>query len=281
MPSDREVDDLLLPIDENLESRSYDVNPTFYPPAPDPFDLPDLSTMKIVVMCGGRGTRLGKRTESIPKVLTELHGKPILDHKMNSYLEQGYDDFVLCTGYKSEMVEENAKQYEGKCKVTISNAGEEAGILKRLHTAMQDFEEDAILTYGNTLTDLDLIQLSSYHKEQGTEATIVTAGIQNPFGLVEFDQNNRVTMFREKPVMKYYIGYAVISKSSFQWVSDAITNLPDGAGLVTYFRMLMAMEQLSAWHHEGFQITFNTEKELDQAQKASETFFTLNESHGK
>jgi len=235
--------------------------------------------MKIIVMCGGRGKRLGKRTETLPKVLTELHGEPILDHKMRSYLKQGYNDFVLCTGYKSELVEENARQYEGKCKVTISNAGEEAGILKRLHTAMQDFEENAILTYGDTLTDIDLVQLSSYHLEQETEATIVTAPIQNPFGLVEFDQNNKVTLFREKPVLKYYIGYAVISKSSFKWVSDAIINMPDGQGLVTYFRMLMAMDQLSAWHHEGFQITFNTEKELTNAEKISESFFTFNESH--
>ncbi len=238
-------------------------------------------SLDIVIMCGGRGRRLGKLTESIPKVLTELHGKPILDHKLEAYLQQGYNNFVLCTGYKSEMVKENVQKYKDKCNITVSDAGEQAGILKRLVVAGCHFENEAILTYGDTLTDLNLHQLTTYHRDKKAEATIVTAPIQNPFGLVEFDSNNKVTTFREKPILKYYIGYAVISKSSFELVSDKIINYPDGSGLVTYFRILMAMDKLLAWHHDGFQITFNTEKELDEAKKDSANFFTLTESNGK
>ena len=232
-------------------------------------------------MCGGRGRRLGKLTDKVPKVLTEINGETILDLKMKSYLEQGHRDFVICTGYKSEMVEESLEKYKDDCDITVSNAGESAGILKRLHTAMQLFEEDAILTYGDTLTDLDLEQLTAFHRAENAEATIVTAPIQNPFGLVEFDADNKVTIFKEKPVLKYYIGYAVVSKSSFDLVSKKVIDLPDGAGLVTYFKVLMAMEKLSAWHHTGFQITFNTEKELAEAQKNSAHFYTLAESNGK
>lgn len=225
-------------------------------------------------MSGGRGKRLGEITEKVPKPLVKIGNQTILRMKYENYYKQGFQDFIFCIGYKGEMIRNEVQCFEKQGQIEFSDSGEEAGILKRLQVALPLMTERIILTYGDTFTDLDLDDLVSKHLESKCEATIVVAPIQNPFGLVDFDSKNLVTSFKEKPVLNYYIGYAVIEKTAFDYIPDKIFNLPDGQGLVTFYKMLIAIEKLNSYFHKGLQITFNTEDELKVAKKQLIQFYT-------
>jgi NDP-sugar pyrophosphorylase family protein len=232
---------------------------------------------KIIIMCGGRGKRLGEITEKVPKPLVKIGDQTILKLKYDNYYNQGFRDFIFCIGYKGSLIRDEVKLFAKEGNIEFSDSGEDAGILKRLQLAMPLTSERIVLTYGDTFTDLDLNDLVSKHLESKCEATIVVAPIQNPFGLVDFDSKNQVTSFKEKPILNYYIGYAVIEKTAFDFVPDKIFNLPDGQGLVTFYKILIAMDKLNSFFHQGLQITFNTEDELKVAQKQLVQFYTSTE----
>lgn len=239
--------------------------------------MTETGLIKICIMCGGRGKRLGKLTERIPKPLIRINDKTVLELKMRNYIQQGFNDFILCIGYKGESIKETVRTYGFAEKVTFSDKGETAGILNRLYAAKDLFDDKIILTYGDTYTDIELKQLTAVHESSDNEATIVVAPIRNPFGLVEFDHNHKVTYFKEKPVLNYYIGYAVINKSALDIVPEKVIEMPDGEGLVMFYKILMAMDKLGTFFHSGLQITFNTEKELKLAQKQIIDFYTSRE----
>ncbi|MDR4508735.1 MAG: nucleotidyltransferase family protein [Candidatus Brocadiaceae bacterium] len=237
-----------------------------------------MSKNKVLIMCGGRGKRLGNLTESIPKPLIEIGGKTILEMKFDNYMSQGFKDFILCIGYKGGLIEEAIEKFNFPINCKFSDEGEPAGILKRLNAAKDLFEEKVILTYGDTFTDIKLSLLSEIHEKSDNEATIVVAPIQNPFGLVEFDNRGKVTYFKEKPILNYYIGYAVINKAALELIPQKIIDMPDGEGLITFYRILMAMEKLGTFYHSGLQITFNTEDELKDVRKKIADFYTTKEN---
>lgn len=233
--------------------------------------------MKILIMCGGKGKRLGPLTERIPKPLIELHGRPLLDINLEEYLRQGFREFVFCTGYKGDLIRRAASRWADRAELTFSDAGEDAGILERLWEARDLYGDDVLMTYGDTFAAIDFHRLVAVHRESAHLATIVTAPIENPFGLVEFDAERRVTHFREKPVLKYYIGVAVLKRAIFDFIHPNIVGMPDGEGLVTGFKILLAMGKLGAHYSTGLQVTFNTQEELDQAEEKLLNFYTARE----
>ena len=220
----------------------------------------------MVIMAGGRGRRLGDLTENTPKPLVQVGGRPILQRKLEQYTRQGFRKFVLCLGYRAEQIRESVLKFDLPADFEFSDAGESAGILRRLVEARPLFGSDLLMTYGDTYTDLDLDELVRVHRQGANEATIVVAAIQNPFGLVEAE-GDRVTFFKEKPVLRYYIGYAMISASALDLIPPAVVDLPDGEGLVTFFKILIALERLGVYEHSGLQITFNTKDELKAAEQ--------------
>jgi NDP-sugar pyrophosphorylase family protein len=221
----------------------------------------------ILIMCGGKGKRLGKVGRSLPKALMKVGGKTILELKIRRYIREGFDNFIICIGYKADMVRSAIRRCDFAGKCVFSDAGEPAGILRRLYEARGLFGSRVLLTYGDTYTDMDLNALCSAHIKNDNEATVVVAPIRNPFGLVEYDASDKVTSFKEKPVMNYYIGYAVINRTALEFVQRGVIDMPDGEGLVAFYRILMAKGRLGAFHHSGLQITFNTENELKIARQ--------------
>ena len=232
-------------------------------------------TVKIIIMCGGRGRRLQPLTNSVPKPLVEIGGESILKHKIEFYKNQGFLDFIFCVGYKSELIVDAVNNIQG-INAEFSDAGESAGILERIDKVKEKIEGDAIVTYGDTFTDLNLNALLDRHRTSDSAVTIVTAPIVNPFGLVEIAPDSSITSFKEKPVLNYYIGYHVISRKAFDLVPQFVVNKPDGEGLVMFFKMLIGMGYLGSFEHSGTQITFNTMEEHKIAEEKIENFFTLN-----
>lgn len=239
------------------------------------------SQMKIMIMCGGRGSRLRQLTENIPKPLIKLNSKTILELKIEQYLSQGFNDFILCIGYKGNLIRQAVSGMHHRTKVSYSDSGEDVGILERIHLARDLFEDQVLMTYGDTFTDLCLSELIETHQKNNNEITIVAAPFKNPFGLVEYDQNHKMISFKEKPVLKYYIGYAVINKSALNYVPAEVLRMPDGEGLVMFYKTLMAMKKVGVYYYSGLQVTFNTESELKVARHKIARFYTaIEENNG-
>ena len=233
--------------------------------------------MKILVMCGGQGKRLGQLTEQVPKPLIRLHGKTILQIKLEEYCRQKFREVIFCIGYKGELIRDEIGRLGLPISAEFSEAGEKAGILQRLFHAKALFDDYVLMTYGDTYTNIDLSRFIAAHHHGTQSVTIVTAPIKSPFGLVEMDDGGCVTYFREKPVLNYYIGYAIINKDALNSVPENILHMPDGDGLVGFYKMLMSANKLGAYNHTGLQITFNTPDELKSAEKALFQFYTNTE----
>jgi NDP-sugar pyrophosphorylase family protein len=230
--------------------------------------------MKILIMCGGRGKRLGSLTQKIPKPLVKVNNQVILNVKIDQYLQHGYSDFIFCVGYKGDLIQEAVSKINAEMQVCFSDAGVEAGILERLFAAKDLFKDMVLMSYGDTFTDLNLDKLIESHQNSDNEVTIVTAPIQNPFGLVEYDSGDKVTFLSEKPILNYYIGYAIINKTALDLVPPKVIKMPDGEGLVIFFKILIAMRKLGVYNHSGLQITFNTKEELKDAEEKLVRFYT-------
>jgi NDP-sugar pyrophosphorylase family protein len=129
--------------------------------------------------------------------------------------------------------------------------------------------------YGDTLTNIDVNDFKNHHINKGKAVSIVVASIQNPFGLVTFNEEGVAASFQEKPYLNYYIGMFLLSKSAFDYIDDQMLKEPDGEGLVSFFKRLIDEKQLMAYHYTGKQITFNTHREKEIAEEVIKTFFTL------
>jgi NDP-sugar pyrophosphorylase family protein len=229
---------------------------------------------KTIILCGGKGTRLGNLGEIVPKTLVDFHGKPILYHKLDRSIQQGFDEFIIATGYKSEMVVDACKKMDLKCNVEFSDSDEKDGMLKRIYQARALFEDKVIVTYGDTFTHLEIADLIRFHQSNESLLSIVIAPIQSPFALVATNHECKVFSLEEKPLLYYYIGTFIMEKRAFDFIPEQIINWPDGKGLIAFFKMLIAIEKLSSYIYDGPEITFNTIEELDAAKEGFLKFYT-------
>ncbi|WP_052128462.1 GDP-mannose 4,6-dehydratase [Neosynechococcus sphagnicola] len=229
--------------------------------------------MKTVILCGGRGTRLQPLTNQIPKPLIPLQGQPILQHLVSSYIRKGFREFVLCIGYRGEMIQEFFCQTPLDAAFEFSQAGERASMLARLHQAQDLMGDRAFIAYGDTLIDVNLPAMLADHQASGAKITITTAKVKSPFGLVTADGDRWVSSFKEKPLQVYYVGHMLLERSVLEHLDPELLRLPDGEGLVQLFGQLIAQRQLRMYAYPGPQITFNTPQELDQAERDFVAFF--------
>ena len=229
---------------------------------------------RTIILCGGKGTRLGELGESMPKPLVELHGRSILYHKLSHSISQGFRDFIVAIGYKGNMIVDACKDMDLKFNVDFTDSGEDAGMLRRIYDANELFEDRVIVTYGDSISNIKLQCLIDFHLEKGGLLSIVNAPIQSPFGLVTSDDSKQVQTLEEKPVLHYYIGAFVMEKKALQYIPEQIIDWPDGKGLIAFFKILMALNKLYAYPHEGHDITFNTIEERNAAEEGFLKFHT-------
>jgi glucose-1-phosphate cytidylyltransferase len=179
--------------------------------------------MKVVIFAGGMGTRLAEETSTRPKPMVEIGGKPILWHIMKIYSHYGFNEFVICLGYKGFMIKEYFINYflynsditvelgsnkvdvhysNGESfKVTLVDTGIEtntAGRLKKVQKFLDN--ETFMLTYGDGVTDLNIQSLIDFHKQSGNLATLTAVQIPGRFGNIEMDIQGKVSKFQEKPL---------------------------------------------------------------------------------
>ena len=232
--------------------------------------------LPVIILCGGAGSRLRPLTLHVPKTLVPLNGKPMLRHILDYHLGKGRRRFILCLGYLGNKIREFlAEGHVPEAECTISDLGEKASMLARIHAAIALADAPrSLIVYGDTLIDTDLAAMLAGHAQRGLDLTLTTASIRNPFGLVRLDADHKVLSFEEKPVQTYYIGQMLMERQAMDGVPQALLDLPDGEGLVRHIQDLAAQDRVGAFQFAGPQITFNTEHELQKAERDIIGFYT-------
>jgi glucose-1-phosphate cytidylyltransferase len=231
--------------------------------------------MKVVIFAGGLGTRLMEETEARPKPMVEIGGKPILWHIMKIYEYYGFNDFIICLGYKSQMIKEYFLNYylynsdvtieleKNKVevhfadiesfKVTLIDTGlhtNTAGRLKRIQKYIGN--ETFMLTYGDGLSDVNLKDLISFHKNSGKLATLTSVQVPGRFGNLETNELGIVSKFQEKPQGDgFWIngGFFVMEPGIFKYLEGNMDNIQ------WEHKPLLEIAQdgqLAAFKHYGF-----------------------------
>jgi glucose-1-phosphate cytidylyltransferase len=178
--------------------------------------------MKTVIFAGGLGTRLAEETTTRPKPMVEIGGKPILWHIMKSYSHFGYNDFIICLGYKGYQIKEYFINYflynsdltievgnnqmdvhftnTESFKVTLVDTGIETNTAGRLKKVQKYIgQEPFMLTYGDGVANVDIHSLMKFHKSHGKLATLTSVQMPGRYGNIDVDSNGRITNFQEKP----------------------------------------------------------------------------------
>ncbi|MBL7700272.1 MAG: glucose-1-phosphate cytidylyltransferase [Chitinophagaceae bacterium] len=226
--------------------------------------------MKVVIFAGGLGTRISEETETRPKPMVNIGGRPILWHIMKIYSQFGFNDFIICLGYKGFMIKEYFMHYYlhnsditielGNNKLEVHNTNTEsfkvtlvetglntktAGRLKKVRKFIGD--EDFMLTYGDGVADININELIAFHKKHGKIATVTAIQPEARFGGMVLDNNGKVVHFKEKPKGddKWINGgFFVLQPSVFKylekdmeevmWEDSPMENLANDGQLIAY-----------------------------------------------
>jgi glucose-1-phosphate cytidylyltransferase len=225
-----------------------------------------------------------EETEFRPKPLVEVGGKPILLHIMKGYAHHGFNEFVLCLGYRGNMIKQHFLNYEamnndftvslgankriehhgnhdedGYC-VTLADTGLDSMTGKRVKAVEKYIDGDTfMLTYGDGVSDVDVKQLVAFHKRHGKLATVTTVRPISRFGVLEVDASSRVSGFNEKPQLDGWInvGFFVCQRGVFDYLSD-----DPGCVLEQEPMKNLARDgELVAFKHDGFFYAMDTYRE--------------------
>ncbi|MDX6666095.1 MAG: glucose-phosphate cytidylyltransferase [Solirubrobacteraceae bacterium] len=217
-------------------------------------------TGPVVILCGGRGTRLQERTREIPKPLVEIGAHPILWHVVQLYAVQGFDEMILCTGYKRELIEEFSAATEWPAGVTVRcvDTGLDTptgGRIAKVRELVGD--RPFCATYSDGVADIDLRGTLEFHRAHGALATMTVVRPELQFGVAEMDGDDRVLGFTEKPRAEQWIngGFFVFEPGVFDYLTD--TSVLEREPL----EGLAADGELRAFRHTGFWDCMDTYKD--------------------
>jgi glucose-1-phosphate cytidylyltransferase len=219
--------------------------------------------MKVVILCGGKGTRSYPFTEYFPKVMMPITGSPIIVHLMRIFAQQGFKEFVLAAGHRKEMLED---YFEGRMSgwdVKIVDTGAESDTGERILRCADYVGDRFLATYGDGLGDINMQNLIDSHEKSGGVATLTTVPLRSQYGLVQFDQDGKVTRFVEKPVVPDFwinAGFFVFEKTAFSdWQGKNLES-----EVLTHFANLGS---LHVHRHTGFWKSMDTSKDQQELER--------------
>jgi glucose-1-phosphate cytidylyltransferase len=242
--------------------------------------------MKVLILAGGLGTRLREETEYRPKPMVRVGNKPVIWHIMKTYASYGFNDFIICLGYKGEMIKDYFLNYKMmNCDVTIrlgdkesleihnnheeidwtitlASTGEKTQTGARIKKVEKYVKDDLFMvTYGDGVSNIDIRKLVEFHKSHGKIGTMSGVHPSSRFG--EFSiKNNQVIDFHEKPQTKEGLingGFFVFDKSFFKYLSEDDNCTLEKKPL----EMLVSDGQLMVYPHDGFWQCVDTYRELE------------------
>ena len=246
--------------------------------------------MKVVLLAGGLGTRISEESQYKPKPMIEIGGKPILWHIMKEYSHYGFNEFIVCAGYKQHVIKEwfadyflhNSDitfdytngdrnvivhdQHLDKWKVTVVDTGLNTmtgGRIKRIQKYVGN--EPFMMTYGDGVCDVDISKLLEFHKEHGKIATLTAVLQEQEKGVLDIDSDNTVRAFREKNMCDgapINAGYMVLNPEIFDYI-DGDETVYEQEPLVK----LSEQGELMSYMHKGFWQCMDNKREKDLLEK--------------
>lgn len=248
---------------------------------------------QVVILCGGKGTRLKEETEFRPKPLVQIGNMPILWHIMKIYSHYGFYDFILCLGYKGEMIKEyflnfnemtsdftmeldsdnktkhifyKDKSSLNNWRITFVDTGQEAQTGARIYR-IKDYlkkDEDFLLTYGDGVANIAIDKLLKHHRKMKKTLTVSGVHPSSVFGLIEHN-NGLVKTFREKPKIEDIIsgGFFVCTTDVFNYLNSSDSCVFEDRPMKT----LAKRKELALYKHEGFWYCMDNQKHVDELNK--------------
>lgn len=240
--------------------------------------------MKVVLLAGGLGTRLREETEFRPKPMVAIGGRPILWHIMKCYAHYGHREFIVCLGYKGDVIRDYFLNYEVRhrdvtvtlgsrevqvhnphgeagWRVTLAETGEATLTAGRLGRVARYLDgQQFMVTYGDGVADIDLDRLVAFHRGHGKLATLTAVRPSSRFGEVVIE-NSMVQVFQEKPqVHGGWIngGFFVFERGVLDLITGDEENLEQ-----SLLMKLTGMQQLAVYQHQGFWQCMDTPREMD------------------
>ncbi len=214
----------------------------------------------VVILCGGSGTRLRERTESIPKALVEIGGRPILWHVISIYSYQGFSRFLLLTGYKGELIERwvEGTEWPAGVEVECLDTGLETPTGGRIHLAAERLDGQPFsATYADGVADIDLSELVEFHRAGEAVATMTVVRPELQFGVAEITDDGAVSGFHEKPRADHWVngGFFCFEPAVFDYLdADSVLEREP-------LERLASAGQLRAYRHAGFWDCMDTYKD--------------------
>jgi glucose-1-phosphate cytidylyltransferase len=239
--------------------------------------------MKVVLLAGGLGTRLREETEFRPKPMVSVGSRPILWHIMRAYAHQGHQEFIVCAGYRGEIIKEYFREFQSEVsdftvslgsmgsikfhdafveegwQVTVADTGLNTMTGGRLYKARKYLDTETFMcTYGDGLANVDIKALLEFHQSHGRVATVTAVRPVSRFGVLDLSQSGEVEHFREKPQADGWVnaGFFVFNREVFNYLEEKsiLENEPMAA--------LARAGQLMAFRHDGFWQPMDTYREF-------------------
>lgn len=231
--------------------------------------------MKVVILAGGRGTRISEETDVIPKPMVEIGGKPIIWHIMKMYSHYGFNEFIICLGYLGYVIKEYFSHYflhmndvtinlaDNKNEIEVHTASSEPWRITLVDTGMETMtggrikriekyigDETFMMTYGDGVGDINIKALSNYHKKHKKFATATAIQAFERFGILDIRRENKVKSFLEKPegIANWInVGFFVLEPDVFKFIKTDDTSWEKEP-----LEKLAKSGQLVAYKHTGF-----------------------------
>lgn len=245
--------------------------------------------MKVVILAGGKGTRISEESQLKPKPMIEIGGMPIIWHIMKIYSSYGFKEFIICGGYKQQIIKQWFSDYylwhsdvtfelgnqnnmivhrdsSEDWKVTIVDTGLDALTGTRIARVKSYIgNEPFLMTYGDGLADINVSELVKYHQKSNAIVTLTAAKIQQRFGVLSIDDNSMITSFREKSesdAERINAGYMVLEPTVFDYIGD----------IDVYFEQEPLMNlakdhKLQAYKLDGFWHPMDTMRDKDYLEE--------------
>ena len=221
--------------------------------------------MKAVILAGGYGTRISEESHLIPKPMIEIGGKPILWHIMKIYSTYKIDDFIICLGYKGEKIKEYFGQFDSELwNIQLIDTGVDSMTGGRLKRIQDKIDNTFCVTYGDGLSDVNLNELISFHKEKRSLATLTAIHPPERFGVLNLS-GDYVTEFHEKHAGESsWIngGFFVLEPEIFDYLQDDSTVFEK-----TPLETLAKEQKLTAFKHNGFWHPMDTQRDKNHLEK--------------